>query len=433
MERMDVLKKQISFGFFYKILSMLLSYFSIPLFFKYLGKEDYGLWMTIFSIVSWIYTFDLGIGHGLKNKLTENISKKNYKEAQEYISTGYIVLIIIALIFLVCGLITMKLVNIKKFLNITFYNENYLKLILGIVFSITILNFVIFLYKTFYLSIHNSLVLNLSNFLFQLIFIVSLYFLNIFQKVTLVSVAFIYPGINLIIGIFFTIKFFKNYPFLAPKIKNFKKDKIKSIGGIGISFFIIQISLLIILTTDNILITKYLGTSSVAEYNLVAKLFQAFIVLEGIVSLPMWPLFIDAYIKKDKKWIKKMFKKLNIFFVILSFCVIIVILLAPLILKIWIGSELNLPKYLILFWGIFVLNRVFGDIYMMFINATGKINLQMWLFLFGALINIPLSMYFMNNLEMGSSGAILGTNIAIFPLAIFMPIQTYFILKKIPD
>lgn len=62
MNRFDILKKQVSFGMIYKILSMCLSYISIPLFLKYLGQQDYGLWMTIFSIVSWIYTFDLGIG-----------------------------------------------------------------------------------------------------------------------------------------------------------------------------------------------------------------------------------------------------------------------------------------------------------------------------------------------------------------------------------
>ena len=43
MNRFDILKKQVSFGMIYKILSMCLSYISIPLFLKYLGQQDYGL------------------------------------------------------------------------------------------------------------------------------------------------------------------------------------------------------------------------------------------------------------------------------------------------------------------------------------------------------------------------------------------------------
>lgn len=430
MNRFDILKKQVSFGMIYKILSMCLSYISIPLFLKYLGQQDYGLWMTIFSIVSWIYTFDLGIGNGLKNKLTESLTKKNYDEAREYITTGYVVLGIIAMCILVLGLIGIKVIDIGKFLNIDFYSESYIKLIFGLVFAITILNFIVFLYKTFYLSIHKSSIMNLSNFLFQLLFIVSLYALNYYNKVSLVTVAIIYPGINLILGLFFTKKFFDKYRELIPNIRSFSKKKIKGIGSIGISFFIIQISMLFILTVDNLLITKYVGTDAVATYSIVSKLFQAFIVIEAIISAPMWTLFLDSYIKNDKKWIIGMFKKLNILFLILIIGIIIFIFLVPYIIKIWIGEEIFIPKYLIFLWGFFVLNRVYGDIYMIFINGTGKIQLQMWLYILGGIINIPLSIYFIRGLNMGSSGAILGTNICMLPLAIIMPIQAYFIIKR---
>lgn len=430
MNRSDILKKQISFGMVYKILSMCLSYISIPLFFKYLGQQDYGLWMTIFSIVSWIYTFDLGIGNGLKNKLTESLTRKNYNEAREYITTGYVILGIIAICILSLGLIGIKVIDIGKFLNIDFYSESYIKLIFGIVFSITILNFIVFLYKTFYLSIHNSSIINLSSFLFQVLFITLLYTLNYYNKVSLITVAIIYPGINLILGLFFTKKFFNKYKELIPNIRSFSKKKIKGIGSIGISFFIIQISMLFILTVDNLLITKYVGTDAVATYSIVSKLFQTFIVIETIISAPMWTLFLDSYIKKDKKWIIDMFKKLNILFLVLIIGIIIFIFLVPYIIKIWIRQEIFIPKYLIFLWGLFVLNRVYGDIYMIFINGTGKIQLQMWLYILGGIINIPLSIYFIRDLNMGSSGAILGTNICMLPLAIIMPIQAYSIIKK---
>ena len=102
----------------------------------------------------------------------------------------------------------------------------------------------------------------------------------------------------------------------------------------------------------------------------------------------------------------------------------------PYIVKIWIGQEFIYPRYLILFWGLFILNRVYGDIYMIFINATGRIKLQMYLYILGAIVNIPLTIYFIKDLNMGSSGAILATNICMLPLAIIMPIQAYYILKE---
>ena len=413
------------------MLSMILSYISIPLFFKFLGKQDYGLWMTIFSVVSWIYTFDLGIGNGLRNKLSESLSKKDYKNAKEYITTGYIILSIVAFFMLFLGFVLIQSVKITEFLNIDFYKESYIKIIFFCVFSITIINFIIFLYKTFYLSIHNSFVGEMSVFVFQVVFILILYLLNYFNCVNLFSIAIIYPGINLIIGIFATINFFKKYSELKPSLKFFKKEKIKEINGLGIIFFIIQISMLIILTTDNILITKYIGTEEVSTYNIVSKLFQIFLVLESLITTPMWTLFIDAWIKKDKKWIKKAIKNLNLLFLFLILGIIITIYILPYIIKIWIGEDLNYPKYLILLWGIFVLNRVYGGIYMTFINATGKLKFQMYIYILGAIFNIPLTIYFIKYLNLGSSGAILATNICILPLTILMPIQAYYILKKI--
>ena len=430
MNRGKILIKQVSSSFIFKILAMGMGYISIPLFLKFLGKQDYGLWMTIFSIINWIYTFDLGIGNGLRTKLSESIARKDYSSSKEYITTGYIVLSTIAISILFLGIILIKFNNLTKFLNIDFYTEGYIKLVFISVFTITIINFIIFLYKIFYLSVHNSFVGELNNFIFQISFILILYLLNYFGKINLISIAIIYPGINMIIGILSTVNFFKKYPNLKPGLKYFKKEKIKEINGLGILFFIIQVCTLIIYTTDNMLIIKYIGAEEVTTYNIVSKLFQVLIILEYLISSPMWTLFVDAYVKKDKGWVKKAFINLNLLFLLLILGVAIMSYILPFIVKLWIGQELIYPKHLILFWGLFVLNRVYGDIYMIFINATGKIKLQMYLSVLGAIINIPLTIYFMKNLNMGSSGAILATNICILPLTIIMPIQAYYILKK---
>ncbi len=50
------------------------------------------------------------------------------------------------------------------------------------------------------------------------------------------------------------------------------------------------------------LITKYIGANEVTTYSIVSKLFQILLILEGLISAPMWTLFIDAYVKKDKNY-----------------------------------------------------------------------------------------------------------------------------------
>lgn len=431
MDRGTILKKHLSLGFIYKIIGMVLSYISIPLFLRYLGEKDYGLWMVIFSTISWIYMFDLGIGNGLKNKLAQCFVQKNYIAAKQYITTGYVILTIIAVIILIVGYIGIEIFSIKDLLSLEGYDEVYLKKLILIIFSITVLNFIVGLYKVFYMAEHNSTIGNLSNLIFQGIFIALLVILNRLNLVNLISIGFIYPGLNLILGLVLTLKYFKKNKKILPEFKYFDKYKVKSIGGSGIEFFVIQLSMLIILTTDNIIITRLLGVESVTPYTIASKIFQIFLVFSGIILGPLWTLFLDAYLKKDKKWILNVLKKLNLLYCLLIVGVATAIFLTPFITKVWLGKEIEFPRFLILFWGVFILIRVYGDIYMYFVNGLGKIRLQTILYIIGAIINIPLSIYFVKNFNLGSSGVILATCISMLPLSIFIPIQVHKLIKDI--
>jgi hypothetical protein len=91
---------QVRNSFIYKFLAIVLSYLSIPLMIKYLGNVQYGIWSTLLSIMSWISLFDIGIGNGLRNKLSESLAKGEIKEAQLYISTAYTIIGAISLILI---------------------------------------------------------------------------------------------------------------------------------------------------------------------------------------------------------------------------------------------------------------------------------------------------------------------------------------------
>ena len=60
----------------YRALSMVISYLYVPVVLAYLGEVKYGVWTTILNVLSWITYFDIGIGHGLRNKLAENLDKE---------------------------------------------------------------------------------------------------------------------------------------------------------------------------------------------------------------------------------------------------------------------------------------------------------------------------------------------------------------------
>ena len=77
--------------FLVKGLSLLLSLFSMPAYIRFFNDDTtLGLWFTVLSVLNWILYFDLGIGNGLRNYLSETYAKKDTEASKRYISSAYV-------------------------------------------------------------------------------------------------------------------------------------------------------------------------------------------------------------------------------------------------------------------------------------------------------------------------------------------------------
>uniref|UniRef100_UPI0004A4A611 hypothetical protein n=1 Tax=Vibrio parahaemolyticus TaxID=670 RepID=UPI0004A4A611 len=144
-------------------------------------------------------------------------------------------------------------------------------------------------------------------------------------------------------------------------------------------------------------------------------------------------LYKNAILDNDINWIINTIKKSNFIFFLFSLLIIIGSFFTKDIIKLWLGRDLSYPDYLIQFCAIFIMIRVFSDIYMYYLNAAGVIKLQMYLYVFGAIMNIPLSIWLIKNTTLGSSGVILATIITMLPFVILMPVKVYLNICKLRD
>lgn len=424
----SILKKNIVSIFFYKLISIVFVYLSVPLLIKALGVEQYGIWITVFSLFGWIYFLDLGISNSSKNKLTIAFLNNN-KDANEYITTSYICLVFIAIIFLISFSVVISLVNISTLLNIQL-EEWYVKTLFFITLFSFVTVFILSIYKQFYYALQKASVVEFSMMLYNGIVFFLLYFFIVYFESSLISTTIIYGASNIIVCLIFTYNFFKKEKKYYFSIKNFKTQKINELSGISINFFIIQICVLIILATDNILIITLLEPADVTSYNNAFKLFQLFLIISTLIQSPLWSLYTDAYHNKDIEWIKSTINKLNYLLIPLVLLVAITIYLGPKILALWINEDIFYDPKLLLFMGLFVIIRIYGEIYINFLNGIGRIKIQLVVSIFAAIINIPLSIVFVKLFDLGNSGVILATLISMSFYAIIMPIQAYTILIK---
>lgn len=431
MDRNKVQKKNITLGGIFKGISIFLNFILVPILIGFLGKLEYGVWITVFSIMNWIFTFDMGIGQGLRNKLTEALSNGELKKANTLVSTSYLLIALLSVIILCIGLISLFSVNFQTVLNYSQKSNTYLQNFIFLALFFTTINFVLSLYKKLYLAIHKSYLVEVINVLFQMFFIsVLLIWVYLDINKSLINLIIIFGITNVLISIYATYYFFKINKIISISYRYFDLSACKSLLRLGGKFFIINVSLLIILSTDNIIISNMLGPSYVTDYSTIQKVFQFLIVGFTVVLSSSWSLYSEAISRKDYKWIRENLMTMNTYFLVIAAMGCILYYFLEEILSIWIGKDLiNIPKGLALSNLIYALIFSYTNIYMFFINASNKISLQMYLYVFGALLNIPLSIYLVQELG-SSSGVMISTIICFLPLFIMMPIQTKIILKK---
>jgi O-antigen/teichoic acid export membrane protein len=138
---------------------------------------------------------------------------------------------------------------------------------------------------------------------------------------------------------------------------------------------------------------------------------------------PFWSGFTEAYNKNDYAWIKHTIRKLKYITIGFIILVFIMIIISPYIIRLWIGSKVQIPFLLTLFMGLYVMILGWGAPFVHFINGVGKINLQLYVSIAQALTSLPLAIIFSKYLGFGVIGVIVAICIAMVPTIVLWPMQ----------
>ncbi len=422
--------QQIKWSFVFKSMAFLVYYISISYQVKILGTELYGVWATLLSIVTWVVFFDFGLGNGIKNYLTKALAKENILEAKEIIMTGYIAIAIISIILFIVIVISVSLFDLRQLFNTQLLTNTELKSIVITLFAFVSFHFIISFVKQFIFAIQKNALNEFEQFFFYSLLLLSLLYIYFKEYNSILAIVFAY-GVSLILSkVTLTFIFFVKNKHLFPSIKNFQKTIMGKLMNVGMAFFALQLVYIFILLSDKIIITQLLGPTEVTSYDIVYRIMSVVLVLHGVVNAPMWSAYTEAYNKNDISWIKKNLKKMNYFIIILISIVVVLALFCKEIVSLWIGEDLQIQTSLVWAMGLYVIIVSWNNNYAFFVNSINKIKWQLIAYSIGAIINIPLSIYFAKYMHLGNTGIVYATIISLFFFSIVGYVQTNYLLNE---
>jgi len=428
-ERSVNAKKNILASFIIKGGSIAVSLVSVPLTINYVSPPQYGIWLTLSSLVGWFSFFDIGFGNGLRNRFAEAKAKGEDELARIYVSTTYAVLTIISLIVLLLFAFVNPFLDWPKILNTDSSMAQELSLLAMIVFGYFCLDFVLQLIVIILNADQKPAKASFFGFLAGFLSLVIIFILTKVTSGNLVYLGISFVGTQLIVLLSASIYFFNSkYKKYAPSRKYVKFRYAKNLMNLGIKFFVIQIAFILVYQTTVIIIAQLFKPEAVVPYNIAFKYFSVIPMVFNIIMTPFWSAYTEAYVKEDFDWIRKSMKHLQRIWIGFLLLGSVMLACSNIVYRLWVGPLVVVPFYLsATIFGYIIINA-WCTIFSVFLNGVGKVKLQLYSGIIGALLNVPLAI--MLGKQIGITGVVMSTLILAVINAMWSPIQYKKIMAK---
>lgn len=416
-------------GVFIKGGGMLISLLLVPMTIDYLTKDTYGTWLTISSIVTMLTFLDIGIGNGLRNKFSEAVANNNPLLARKYVSTAYTLFGAIQIVLICLFMLIVFHIPWQRVFN-TKIDIHQLQIVVCLTVTAMAIKLVLDILSYILFAIQESSWVGFITFLSNGLVLVCTYSLTRFTSGNLIYLAIvtaISPVIILTISGF--ILYRDHLRIYRPSFHLVDMSHARSLLSLGYKFFVIQMAVIVLFYTDNLIITQLFGPSEVTTYNVAFRYFNAVNIMFTIAIAPYWSAFTEAAVKNDSIWMKQTYDYLRKLWLGLVGIIILMVVVADPIYSMWIGDRLTVPHSLNVCMGIFVCVSCWNSVTVAVVNGVGKVHLQLFYALVSATINIPLAIFFGRTLGMGSAGVILATALSLLIGSLFGALQA----KKLID
>jgi O-antigen/teichoic acid export membrane protein len=390
-------------------LSSLAMLVSLPLAVSYLGAERFGVWATIASTVVFLNLLDLGIASTLTNHVAQSYAVGDRQHAVRSVTNALALTVVVAA---GVGLFVAALwhyLNWAKLFNVSATVQPaevsrtvaaaMALVLLGMPASLS--NRILAGFQEVHVSnlvVALGTVANLAGLLAGIALRTSMPVLFV------MSTGWVTIG-NL--GSLAVLLLWRK-PWLRPRRSLLAWAVARELLSSGSGFLLIQIAGAVVFSSDNVVLSHFLGPAQVTPYNVTWRLVGLTAAMQGLLFPALWPAYAEAYARGDFAWMRRAFRLTLRATLALNIAVAGLLLsLGQTLIRSWVGSA-AVPSFALLalmsLWAVLSGAMTVESCLLAAVNRTRE---QGVLSVIAAGLNLALSIVLVQ--RVGAVGVIMGT------------------------
>ena len=409
-----------------RVAGMAVSLVTVPLTLHYLGDERYGMWMTISSVTALLAFADLGIGNGLLNAISHAHGHDDEQAAREAVSSATALLSGIALLVVAVFAVLDLFVPWEEVFNVhtplAVEEAGPAVIVCVVVFAANMPLGVVQRVQLGYQEGYLTYLWQILGSLFALVFVVVA--IELEAGLAWLVLALSGGPLLAVVGNWMAV-FRRSRRWLRPRFRYVRRVVARAILGVGLLFFVLQLAMAVGYASDNLVIAQVLGSTSVPDYAVPAKLFALVGVVVAIAFGPLWPAYGEAASRHDYPWVTRTLRR-SLFWTLVA-CAIpscLLVLFGQQLVHAWVGDSIDASFALLAGLAVWTVLGGLGTTLAMFLNGVGLIKVQAVLAVLMAAVSIVLKVVFADRFGVeGVAWALVvayTTCIAV-PLAFYVP------------
>ena len=412
-------------GAFARAVNIAVQALSISLTVRYLGKERFGVWATISTMITWLSMANLGIGNGLTTRIAALEAEGRRDQVYRAIvsALGMIAAVTLALAPLCLLVVTWlpwpRILNVATPLAAA---ESTPTVVVAVVLVLATLP--LNLIGSALLGYQRGDLVNVTSVACSAVGLAVLFVATrLHWGMPALAATLMFPvlaaaAVQWAVALRLRLVRFARHDFCAADARPMLR--------LGLKFLFLQLYSLVIFETSALIIARHFGAAEVTPYSVTNRVVMIIGTVMTIALTPLWPAYGDAFARGDTAWARRVFfKSVRLVLVIWAVAAASLAVGGRAIIGLWAGPA-AVPGTGLL-WSMLLYTLAFGGglVVAQPLYGAGRLNVQVVAALVTGSLHIPLALFLVA--RAGVAGVVISQTVLLLALAI--PIQLVGVLR----